>query len=177
MYKIYVGTTNQVKLDAVKKVVGEAEVIGIESDSKVGAQPKSDEATITGAYNRAQSLPKDGLRIGLEAGVHETNHEMFLVNWGVLIDLNNQVYYAGGTRIVLPTPIANQIRTTQDELAHIMDAYFNTQDIKHKQGAIGILTHNRIHRIDIFTHIVSLLMGQLEAYQTHPKLKTIKKES
>ena len=41
-----------------------------------------------------------------------------------------------------------------------MDAFLKTEDIKHKEGAIGFFTKNLVKRKDIFVHIVKLLYGQ-----------------
>ena len=160
--KVYIGSTNRNKVQAAEEVLKPYghEVIGMEVDSKVGAQPKCDLDTITGAKNRATALPKDGLRIGLEAGIEFLDGIMYLTNFGVLIDLNDNEYYAGGTRIPLPQEIAKLIMEDKYELSDAMGHYFATQDIKHKNGAIGFFTNDLVIRVDIFTHIVKLLYGQ-----------------
>lgn len=167
MTKCYLGSNNIVKLEAVKEVLKDYEVVGLSVDSKVSNQPKSDSETIQGALNRALALPKDGLRIGLEAGVHLTNNQLFLVNWGVLIDFDGEIYYAGGTRIPLDDFIKNKIFEENMELADVMDEYLHTQGIKYKEGAIGYYTNNQVKRKDIFVHIMKLLYGQ---YQRRKKI-------
>lgn len=159
---VYLGSKNIVKVTAVKEILEPLgyEVIGLDVDSQVGAQPKNDKETITGAYNRANALPEDGLRIGLEAGVEELEGILYLTNWGALIDENSKVYKAGGTRLPLPKEIATLIMEKGYELSDAMNLYFSTQDIKHKNGAIGYFTCDLVKRVDIFTHIVKLLYGQ-----------------
>ena len=156
--KIYVGTTNNAKLAAVKEVLSEFEVIGIKVDSKVSNQPKSDEETITGAYNRAKALPH-GFRLGLEAGVHETLGEMYLTNFGVLIDEDDNVYYAGGTRLPLPHEVVEGIMAGY-ELADVMTQITKDKETRNRDGAIVYFTNEQVVRKDIFTHIVKLLYGQ-----------------
>lgn len=160
--KIYLGSKNIVKLNATKEVLEPFgfEVIGVDVDSKVSAQPKCDEETMNGAYNRALALEEHTFRIGLEAGIEMLNDQMYLTNFGVLIDPFDNVYRAGGTRIVLPNEIAKLILEEKMELSDAMETYFNTLDIKHKEGAIGYFTNNLVVRKDIFTHIVKLLYGQ-----------------
>ena len=165
MSKVYIGSINPVKLSAVKEVFHDYQVIAEKSDSYVGNQPKSDQITVQGAINRAKSLPSDGLRIGLEAGVEWFRNQWFLVNWGVLIDEEERVFYAGGTRIPIPEMIGKQLDSSNKELAELMDEYYRVENIKHKQGAIGILTNNRIKRVDIFIHIALLLRGQYESHK------------
>lgn len=160
MTKCYLGSQNIVKLAAVEEVLSDYEVIGLKVDSGVGSQPLSDLETIRGALNRANALPKDGLRMGLEAGVEIHNNILFLVNWGVLIDTDDNIYYAGGTRIPMDSFIKDKLFIEKKELADVMDEFLNTKDIKHKEGAIGFFTNNQIKRKDIFIHIVKLLYGQ-----------------
>ena len=160
--KVYVGSQNKVKVGAVEEVLKEFgyEVIGVDVDSKVDSQPKSDLETIIGAYNRANALPKDGLRIGLEAGVELLENILYLTNFGVLIDNEGNVYKAGGTRLPLPLEISNLILIDGYELSDAMGKYFSVNDIKHNNGAIGHFTKDLVVRKDIFTHIVKLLYGQ-----------------
>lgn len=161
--KAYIGSTNINKVNAVKQVLEPYgyEVVGLAVDSQVGSQPLNDEQTIKGALNRAMALPQDGIRIGLEAGVALLNNILYLTNYGVLIDESNQIYYAGGTRIPLPPEIKELILVQKYELSDAMEIYFHTKDIKHQNGAIAYFTDNQVIRIDIFTHIVKLLYGQM----------------
>ena len=160
--KVYIGSKNVTKVNAAKVILEPLgfEVISIDVPSNVSNQPKNDLETITGAFNRANSLPKDGLRIGLEAGVEILNDDLYLTNFGVLIDENDNVYKAGGTRIVLPNVLRHAIFNEGLELSDAMEKYYNEHNIKNRNGAIGFLTCNQIERIEIFTHIIKLLYGQ-----------------
>lgn len=160
MFKAYLGSTNPVKVSATKKVLTNFEVVGLSVDSKVGSQPMSDEETIQGAQNRARALPTDGLRLGLEAGIQKHLGQYYLINWGVLIDENNNMYVAGGTRIPLPNHVIDQITANKKELAEVMEEETKIDGIKHKDGAIGYYTNSKVKREDIFIHIVKLLYGQ-----------------
>lgn len=161
MKKVYVGSTNNNKVQAVKNVFEPYgyEVIGMEVDSGVSAQPKNDLETITGAENRARQLPTDGLRIGLEAGIEILKDELYLTNFGVLICEDGKVIRAGGTRFVLPEEIKQAIFVDGLELSDAMDKYFSFKNAKHNSGAIGYFTKDVVKRIDIFDHIVKLLYG------------------
>lgn len=160
--KAYIGSKNVAKVNAVKQILEPLgyEVISLDAPSNVSNQPKDDLETITGAFNRASFLPKDGLRIGLEAGVEILDGDLFLTNYGILIDENNNVYKAGGTRIVLPDILRKGIFEDGLELSDAMEKYFGEHNIKNRNGAIGFLTCNQVERIEIFTHIIKLLYGQ-----------------
>lgn len=158
--KALIASTNQVKVSALKEVLTDYEVIAMKVDSGVSNQPKSDEETILGAVNRAKGLPKEGLRFGLEAGVTKQFGKLYLVNFGALIDMDDNIYTAGGTRIELPKIIEDKIFNEGKELADIMEEVYNEKDVRSHQGAIGIFTSNMVKRVDIFTHIIKLLYGQ-----------------
>ncbi len=160
--KVYLGTTNNAKVTGVKNILEPLglEVIPMSVESNVSSQPKCDEETIQGAINRANNLPQDGLRMGLEAGVSLINDDLFLTNYGVLIDQNNNIYKAGGTRIILPTIVKDAIFNEGLELADAMDKYFGMSNIKHRDGAIGYFTSGMFKRNEIFEHITKLLYGQ-----------------
>lgn len=74
--KISVGTKNAAKLAAVSEILLEyphlahAEVVGVEVESGVSAQPKSLDETIQGATNRARAAFNGcNFSIGLESGL------------------------------------------------------------------------------------------------------------
>ena len=80
--RIGVGSTNPVKIAAVRTVVTRAfpaaEVIGLSVDSGVSEQPWGDEEARLGARNRARAVlaaAGSDLGVGLEGGVLETELE------------------------------------------------------------------------------------------------------
>lgn len=164
MYKrVVVGSMNQVKVNAIKEVFIQSEVMGIKADSQVSAQPFSDEETIEGAINRALEAKKNGdIGIGLEGGVTETPYGLFLINYGALVDADHNIYVAGGTRIYLPEVVADELRKGR-ELGDVMDEYAHKTGVRENEGAVGVFTNNQIKRQQIFEHIGRLLYGQLLA--------------
>ena len=165
--KLYGGSINRVKVSAVVEALNDFDVniIPFEATSEVGAQPIGDEQTLLGAINRAKSLPTNGLRIGLEAGVTLLNDQLYLVNFGALIDEENNLYTAGGTRIPLPDSIKELIFDKGLELADAMKEHFNVEGIKHLNGAVGYFTSDLVKRKEIFIHITKLLYGQYLYHQ------------
>ncbi len=159
--KVIVGSTNTVKINAIKNVFANYDVTGIAVSSRVSAQPISDQETIRGAINRALGAKRFGdIGVGLEGGVQQTSLGLLLVNYGALVDEENRVYIAGGTRILLPNEIAKEIYKGR-ELGEIMDQYAHKQNVKHEEGAVGIFTNNFVTRTDNFEHIGKLLYGQM----------------
>ncbi len=164
--KIIVGSNNQAKLDAVRSNFSGFEVEGIEVSSKVSSQPFSDEETLEGAINRARecaSSAKGSMGIGLEGGVMEIENDLYLCNWGALVDNHENVFTASGARIPLPDEVAKGLNKGK-ELGDIMDEFAQRSEIRQQEGAIGIFTAELVNRKEMFEHVVRLLKGQYAFY-------------
>lgn len=168
LVKIIVGSSNQTKLGAVTANFPEADITPISVSSDVSSQPIGDEETMQGAINRAknaQRLYADAFAIGLEGGVMFLHHQLYLNNWGAIITPDKTIYTAAGARIPLPSSFIRKIEAGL-ELSDVMNEYAQRKNIRHHEGAIGIFTNNHISRTEMFTHIVSLLKGQMEYQMT-----------
>ncbi|MFC4321122.1 DUF84 family protein [Litchfieldia salsa] len=163
--RIAIGTTNPTKVSAVKEGFEGLEVSfhPCSVSSGVSAQPMSDQETIQGAINRAREsrLQKNAdIGIGLEGGVIETDYGLFLCNWGALVyHMEDSPILAGGARILLPEDFKEDLRKGR-ELGEIMDEFTKKNNVRTKEGAIGIFTNGYIDRTEMFTHVTRLLVGQ-----------------
>lgn len=166
---IIVGTLNPAKIEAVKKTFSFANVKAVDAPSGVSSQPFSDQETLVGAKNRAIfaaasfNHSQENIGIGLEGGVLAYGDQLFLCNWGALVDYSGNTYLASGARIPLPKEIASQLGKGY-ELGEIMENYAKKKDVSKKEGAIGIFTNQYISREEMFRHVVVLLKGQYEFY-------------
>lgn len=182
--QIAVGSKNPAKVDAVRLACHDLQlggtVVGIAVDSGVSKQPFSDEETITGAINRAhavlqqmrvqrsESHDAEGFAhtelhraygeplaygIGLEGGVVETPHGLFVCNWGAVVRSDGAVGIGGGHRVQLPPAVAEQLYRGE-ELGTVMDEWTGARNLKQREGAIGVLTDNRITRAAMFRDVV-----------------------
>lgn len=177
--KIFVASKNPVKINAVKLAVRdsypEAEVLGIEVNSDVSAQPMSDEETLRGSINRARALKKlvlaqklcsaqeEALFIGAEGGVYHPTfarkkQELWSTVWISVLDQEEQVYSASGARFRLPEPLSNAVLAGK-ELGVVVGALFKDSQLKRKSGAIGVLTDNFIDRTEEYASIAKLAIG------------------
>lgn len=158
--KIAVGSTNPVKIAAVRSVVEriwpEAQVEGVAVPSGVSEMPMSEAETIIGAQNRAkaarQQLTAD-LGIGLEGGLHEEPFGWALQGWVAVVAGNGRSGLGSGTTLPLPSHIVQRV-LAGEELGHVMDDLLGEENVKQKGGAIGALTGGLIMRQDAFTHSV-----------------------
>ena len=101
--------------------------------------------------------------IGLEGGVVQTSHGLFLCNWGALVVEGSDPIIAGGARIALPQEVAGRLMQGE-ELGPVMEQYTNKENVRTQEGAIGIFTNGEVTRDQMFAHILKRLRGQL-AYQ------------
>lgn len=165
--KIIVGTNNKAKLNAVASVFQNVDIYAKSVSSNVSAQPMSDGETKCGAYNRAlAAIEKEpsAYGIGLEGGVMFLNENIYLCSWGVLVTPKKEVYTASGGRIPLPKEFIPKLRKGT-ELSEIMNEFAQKENVREKEGAIGILTNNLVDRSELFEHVLKLLKGQYEFYE------------
>src|SRR5690625_2547871 len=165
--KIVIGSKNRTKIEAVKSVFPEGTFITKDVPSGVSPQPVGDEETLTGAINRAkacQNSEEDCIGIGLEGGVMYLQNELYLCNWGALVDDSGNVFTASGARIKLPPSFTEKI-VRGYELSDIMNEHTERNDIRYHEGAIGIFTNDLVRRDEMFSHVVQLLRGQMEYWK------------
>ncbi len=168
---IILGSTNRAKIEATRKVVAvhfpEANMSNAEVPSGVSGQPFGDEETRLGALTRAlraSQLQEGAVGIGLEGGVRLLEEKLYLCNWGAMVLPDGTRFTAGGAQIPLPEEIAQEVLQGQ-ELGVVMDAFSGKHGIRHKEGAMGMLTAGLVKRDDLFTHVLQLLVGQWEYSQ------------
>lgn len=162
--KIIIGSNNPAKITAVKSAFHyqQSEFLSLDIPSGVSDQPFSDNETIKGAINRALGALQKGngdIGIGLEGGVHESEHGLLLCNWGALAASNMEPIIAGGARFLLPEEISVRLRAGE-ELGPVMDDYAKRENVRKHEGAVGVFTNGLINRAEMFSHIMNLLVGQ-----------------
>ncbi|OZU89676.1 inosine/xanthosine triphosphatase [Virgibacillus indicus] len=162
--EIIIGSENPTKIKAVQEIFPKHVVKSMDVPSNVAAQPFSDEETRQGAINRAVHCTESsskGLGVGLEGGVMYAGDQLFLCNWGALVTQDKKIYTASGARIALPEEIDLELKNGK-ELGDVMDVYAQKQEVRKKEGAIGIFTNELVSRQEMFEHVVKLLRGQWE---------------
>jgi inosine/xanthosine triphosphatase len=169
---IAVGSTNQVKVNAVKLAIShqweDATVEGYETVSGVGEQPRTDHETYIGSINRAKSAFEamrlkygnnaEILGVGLEGGVDESEDGLLNVVWCSVVDSDGKVYSSSGARFILDDEIASRI-LGGEEMGPIMDSLLNEKDTKKKGGMIGVVTKNFYNRTEEYASIARLTIG------------------
>lgn len=169
---IFVGSTNPVKINAVINAASETwpevEVKGVSVSSGVPEQPLTDEITQQGAANRAQAALKlaqkaghqeNVLGVGLEGGaLTKPNGEMWSTVWAAVIDPENNLHFANGARFKVPLIVKNRIEADQ-EMGPIMADLVKDDNVKQKQGMIGVITQGFVDRTEEYTSLAKLALG------------------
>lgn len=152
--KIAIGSKNPTKVSAVERAAKKVwpdeniEVVSIEVPHGTNVQPKNEDETIEGATTRAKLALKKAeadFGIGIEGGIIDMEHGMFISGWAVIVNKEGKIGIAGTGRTMLPEIIAKKVRNGE-ELGPIASKHFNIDNLKQKSGVIGILTNNLITR-------------------------------
>lgn len=173
--KIVVGSKNPVKVgsvgEAFKKYWPDSEVVGIDVESGVSAQPMSELETINGARQRAYAVlaadPTAEYGVGVEGGVTEINptssnwtgsrggtkSKLFDCAWVAVVHRDGREGLAGGLYFELPEKIATEIRKG-GELGPLMDQFSGKTNVKQGAGAIGIFSKGELDRKSAYVQIV-----------------------
>jgi len=165
--KVYIGSENPVKIECTRigfkeifKDISTFDFIGKSVSSGVSDQPMTSEETLAGANNRAKKLqlkyPDGDFFVGIEGGIQEIENEMEAFAW-IVINSDILSGKAQTSTFQLPPKIVELIRQGV-ELGHADDIVFNRKNSKQGNGAVGILTHNVIDRIEYYRHAVILAL-------------------
>ena len=150
---VAVGSTNPVKLAAVRAVLARAmpgsEVRPVAVTSGVPDQPVGDDVTIAGARMRAlrarDALDAD-FGAGIEGGVVENpDGSLRTCAWAVVVARDGRIGTGGSLAMPLPPPVAAAVRGGL-ELGLAMDELTGAHDTKRGTGAVGVLTAGLIDR-------------------------------
>ena len=166
MIKVVVGSKNPVKINAAKTAICDAfplkevECVGVNAPSSVAEQPMTSEETQLGAINRikyCQQHTQADFYVAIEGGVDQFEYGPATFAF-VAIASQNNMYIGRSCNLPLP-PIIYQALKNGEELGHVMDRLFNTNNVKQKGGAIGLLTNGLATRESIYHQATLLAMA------------------
>lgn len=152
--KIAVGSTNPVKIEAVKLAFAKVwpeknwEVIGLAVPSGISDQPMSDLESIKGARNRAKLALEKGeadFGVGLEGGMEKIDNHYFDCGWACVVNKKGEEGLASTLRMTVPPRLVSLVKNGQ-ELGDALDLVFKTKNVKQKQGHFGLMTNNVLSR-------------------------------
>lgn len=178
--RIAIGTLNKAKTEAVKNIIEKvwpgSQYFSVQTDSKIRAQPLSDEEGIEGAINRAnQALEKFSLEvdygIGLEGTVDTNKYGMFLSGWVAIINKKGEVGIGCSGKVLMPEYLKQKL-DQGNELGPIVQNLLNDPEnkIRHSSGTNGLLTNNLYTRVREFEDATLCALGKFVA----PKIYQLK---
>ncbi|UJP66167.1 inosine/xanthosine triphosphatase [Mongoliitalea daihaiensis] len=165
-FLIIVGSKNPVKISctdiAFHQAFDDAFLIeGLNVGSGVSNQPIGDEETYQGALNRAKNsktvFPEADYWVGIEGGIETMGEEMQAFAWVVILDKTGKIGKAKTATFFLPPAIVALVKGGM-ELGDADDQFFNRESSKTGNGAVGILTQQRIDRKDYYSPAVILAL-------------------
>ncbi|MCL1097790.1 inosine/xanthosine triphosphatase [Shewanella gelidii] len=165
---IRVGSNNPVKVAAAKQAIAcfypgtEVDCQGMHAPSGVAEQPMTTAETKLGAINRAkycQQTSQADFYVAMEGGVDHFDHGYATFAY-VAILKGEQLSVGRSAELPLPAQVYQALEAGE-ELGNVMDKLFNTENIKQKGGAIGLLTHHQATRESSYTQALILAMAPL----------------
>ena len=149
---IAVGSKNPAKIKAArlvaKKLFPKAKVSGVEVNSGVDDQPKSEREAIKGAITRAKKAQKKlnaDYGIGMEGGIHKISNKWFEGGWIAVVDKKGKIGLGSSARFEVSAKIHKRLLKGEN-LAQVIDNLAGDKDIAKKQGAMGVLTAGALPR-------------------------------
>ena len=178
--RIGVGSTNQVKVSAVKELLPlyqifkDAEVISVETFSGVSDQPLSLEETIQGAKNRAKEAHEgNDFGIGLESGLFEVPHtKTGMMDTCACAIYDGKEYHVGlSSSFEYPIKVMEMVIKGTHNISQAFHENNLTEnpDVGAAEGAIGILTKGRLDRIAYTKQALTMALVHLENPELYTK--------
>lgn len=166
MLKIVVGSKNPVKISAAKTAIcqmfdlEDVECVGINAPSSVPEQPMTTQETQLGAVNRVkycQQHTQADYYVAFEGGVDQFEYGPATFAFVAIAD-QQQMSIGRSCNLPLP-PLVYQALEQGEELGHVMDRLFNTDNVKQKGGAIGLLTKGLATRESVYRQATLLALA------------------
>jgi len=145
------------RVAAIKPAWAEANVIARRVETNVPAMPLNDWQLMQGARERALAV-RDVLRkqrleadiyLGLEGGFHSISIEgewhTFLRGWAYATD-GQKGNFGAAPSIAVPTAIVKSVIEGRRELGLVIDEVSGKRDVRSRQGAWGVLSHDLVTR-------------------------------
>jgi inosine/xanthosine triphosphatase len=161
--KVIVGSNNPVKINAANSAISalyaDASISceGIHAPSGVSDQPMNCEETLEGAVNRVKYCKQQVVAdfyVAMEGGVDMFEYGAATFAYVVIADKNRQ---SVGRSAILPLPPEVYCALQEgQELGDVMDQLFDTNNVKQKGGAIGLLTNGCATRESNYTQAIKL---------------------
>jgi len=172
--KINVGSKNKAKVEAVEEILkdypdfAQAEIISKDVSSGVSHQPKSLEETIEGAMVRAKNAFSDcDYSVGLESGLMRVpKTKTGYMDFTACAIYDGKIFHLGlSSAFEYPPKVVKYVLEKNEK--NISNAFYDlgfteSSNLGSENGAIGILTKNRLDRKEYTKQAIRTAMIHLE---------------
>lgn len=178
--KIAIGSTNQIKVNALKELLPEypllagAEVFSVNASSDVSEQPKSIGETVRGARNRAiGAFVGYDLSFGIESGLIEVpDTKTGMMDVCVCVIFDGKEHHVGlSSAFECPPKVMELVHNEGLDLNQAFHKAGLTDNPKlgSAEGAVGLLTKGRVPRIAYTKQAIIMAMIHLENAEFYKK--------
>lgn len=162
---VIICSKNPVKIQAVEACLPQYNIISVDCPSSVPEQPIGQEETLRGAINRTDYVFKNFsevyMAIAFEAGIEIINEQPYVIQWAVVTLSTGKRYSVQGIGIELPQSFLIPLKQGV-ELSQLIDEYTGQQDIRSKNGALGVLTNDYITRQQLYEQMLNVILNYRE---------------
>ena len=163
--KVAVGSTNLVKIQAVKEVFNEVfgkevEIISVKADSGVSTQPFKEDI-IKGSVNRAKNalkLTDADFGVGIESGVMRFGEKWYNLGFITIVDKKGNVGTGTSGWFECPSSILKELEN-EKEMGQVISEITGRVDLQRLQGAIGIFTKGKVTRRELYRHGIFMALA------------------
>jgi inosine/xanthosine triphosphatase len=125
--------------------------------SGVSPQPLSLQETMQGALNRAQAalahFPTADYGIGMEGGLECIDSDWFECGWMAVVERKSGRHAFGSTaRVYVGKGVVEQLVVHHKELSEVVDEMTMQNDVRSKEGFMGIVTNGALKRDECYMH-------------------------
>ena len=171
--RIGVGSTNKVKVNAVRETVADyemfrdVEVVSVETSSGVSDQPLSLQETITGAKNRARAAyAGNEYGVGLESGLFDVPEtKTGMMDTCVCAIYDGKEFHIGlSSCFESPIKITEMVKQGTHDITQAFNEHKLSDDPKlgAAEGAIGLLTKGKVNRLAYTKQAIVMALIHLE---------------
>jgi len=184
--RVFLGSTNASKVRGVERAFNlffqSVEVIPLEVETGVSAQPSSVDETMRGAMNRAEKAAahlqddaQDCYVVGIEAGEMRQMRPdgckgVFMLTCACVMK-DGSVHFGFSPGFELPRTLAKLVEKHELSKAVALFGY-DEQRIKQEEGLIGVLSHGKVLREHLNEQaVVMALLGFIGGHERFEKVE------
>lgn len=164
--KVAVGSTNPVKIQAVKEVFNEAfgkevEIVSVKADTEVSNQPFKEDI-IKGSVNRAKKALKftdADFGVGIESGVMKFGEKWYNLGFITIVDKKGNLGTGTSGWFECPSGIMRELANGK-ELGQVISEMTGRVDVQRREGAIGIFTKGKVTRKELYKHGIFMALAK-----------------